>query len=173
MPVWRCVPLVVPVWRVVVPCERVDVEADVLRLTVVVVPLASVVRVWVRAEPLLVFTRVVTVVPGVVADWRGEVVVVVRDEPLCAWAVRAEELPEVVPEVVPVVVRDDEPLCVVVLRVDEPVEAGCVVVDDCVLWLPGACVVVVRVWMSREVSRSRALRSLWRDEKLWSTWRTP
>lgn len=130
--VWRCVPVrrcvlfVVPVWRVVVPCERVDVEADVLRLTVVVVPLASVVRVWVRAEPLLVFTRVVTVVPGVVADWRGEVV----------------------------------------LRVDEPVEAGCVVVDDCVLWLPGACVVVVRVWMSREVSRSRALRSLWRDEKL-------
>lgn len=159
MPVWRCVPFVVPVWRVVVPCERVDVEADVLRLTVVVVPLASVVRVWVRAEPLLVFTRVVTVVPGVVADWRGEVVVVVRDEPLCAWAVRAEEV--------------EEELCVVVLRVDEPVEAGCVVVVDCVLWLPGACVVVVRVWMSREVSRSRALRSLWRDEKLWSTWRTP
>ena len=118
VPVWRCVPFVVPVWRVVVPCERVDVEADVLRLTVVVMPLASVVRVWVRAEPLLVFTRVVTVVPGVVADWRGEVVVVVRD---------------------------DEPLCVVVLRVDEPVEAGCVVVVDCVLWLPGACVVVVRV----------------------------
>lgn len=146
-------PFVVPVWRVVVPCERVDVEADVLRLTVVVVPLASVVRVWVRAEPLLVFTRVVTVVPGVVADWRGEVVAVVRDdEPLCVRVLRAEEV--------------EEELCVVVLRVDEPVEAGCVVVDDCVLWLPGTCVVVVRVWMSRVVSRSRALRSLWRDEKL-------
>ena len=63
--VWRCVPPVVLVERVVVPVERVDVVADVLRFTVVVLPLASVVRVWVRAEPLLVFTRVVTVVPGV------------------------------------------------------------------------------------------------------------